>query len=385
MSNVDLDLIPIMKPWLGAEEATAAAEAITSGWVAQGPRVAAFEEGVAQKVGAAHGVAVSSCTAALHLSLVVLNIGQGDEVIVPSLSFIATANVARHVGATPVFCDVDPATQNLTASSIAELITPATRAVILVHQAGVPADIDPIRDVCEPKGIAIIEDAACAIGSTYRGRPIGGISDLVCFSFHPRKIITTGEGGMIMTSREEVSDRIRRLREHGMSVSAAARHASRDLVVEQYLETGFNFRMTDIQAAVGLVQLTRLDAIVDGRRQRALRYRSYLEDIPGLEMVKDPPYARSNFQSFWIVLPDEFPVERDTLLQTMMERGISPRRGIMAAHLEPAYAGSTHVPLPVTERLTRRSLLLPLFQAMTDEQQDRVIAVVREAAGMRTD
>lgn len=385
MSNVDLDLIPIMKPWLGTEEATAAAEAITSGWVAQGPRVGAFEEAVARKVGAAHGVAVSSCTTALHLSLVALDIGPGDEVIVPSLSFIATANVARHVGATPVFSDVDPSTQNLTAASIAELITPSTRAVILVHQGGVPADIDAIREVCEPKGIAIIEDAACAIGSTYRDKPIGGTSDLVCFSFHPRKVITTGEGGMIMTSREDVSKRLRRLREHGMSVSAADRHASRDLVIEQYLETGFNFRMTDIQAAVGLVQLTRLDAIVEGRQQRAHRYQGRLEDIPGLEMVKDPPYGRTNFQSFWIVLPDDFPVERDALLRTMMERGISPRRGIMAAHLEPAYAASAHVPLPVTERLTERSLLLPLFHGMTDEQQDRVIAVVREAAGLGAD
>jgi dTDP-4-amino-4,6-dideoxygalactose transaminase len=382
MSNVDLDLIPIMKPWLGAEEAAAAAEAVASGWVAQGPRVAAFEDAVVRKVGAAHGVAVSSCTTALHLSLVALDIGPGDEVIVPSLSFIATANVARHVGATPVFCDVDPATQNLTGGSVAQLITQATRAVIVVHQAGVPADIDTIRDVCESKGVAIIEDAACAIGSTYRDRPIGGTSDFVCFSFHPRKVITTGEGGMIMTSREDVSERLRRLREHGMSVSAAARHASRELVVEQYLETGFNFRMTDIQAAVGLVQLSRLDAIVDGRRALALRYQRHLRDVPGLETVTDPPYGRTNFQSFWIVLPDGFPVERDELLRTMMERGISPRRGIMAAHLEPAYAGSAHVPLPVTERLTQRSLLLPLFQGMTDEQQDRVIAVVREAAGM---
>lgn len=385
MSDIELDTIPIMRPWLGTEEATAAAEAVASGWVAQGPRVAAFEEAVARRVDAAHGVAVSSCTTALHLSLVVLGIGPGDEVLVPSLSFIATANVVRHVGATPVFCDVEPSTQNLTAGSIAHLITPRTRAVILVHQAGVPADVDAVRDVCGPKGIAIVEDAACAIGSTYGDRPIGGNSDLVCFSFHPRKVITTGEGGMIMTSREEVADRLRRLREHGMSVSAAARHASRDLVIEQYLETGFNFRMTDIQAAVGLVQLMRLDDIVAGRRRLALRYQTGLGDIPGLEMAKDPPYGRTNFQSFWIVLPDEFPVQRDDLLRAMMARGISPRRGIMAAHLEPAYADSVHVPLPVTERLTRRSALLPLFQGMTDEQQDRVIAVVREVAEVGAD
>jgi dTDP-4-amino-4,6-dideoxygalactose transaminase len=243
--------------------------------------------------------------------------------------------------------------------------------------------MDAIRALCEPRGIAVIEDAACAIGATYRGRPIGGHSSLVCFSFHPRKVITTGEGGMVMTSQEAWAERMRRLREHGMSVSAAARHASRDLVIEQYLETGFNFRMTDIQAAVGLVQLERLDQIVERRRALAERYRRYLADVPGLEMAGDPPYGRTNFQSFWIVLPDGFPVERDDLLRTMMEHGISPRRGIMAAHLEPAYDGAVrHAPLPVTERLTRRSLLLPLFHVMTEEQQDRVIDVVRGAAGL---
>jgi dTDP-4-amino-4,6-dideoxygalactose transaminase len=383
VSKVDLDVIPIMKPWLGPEEASAAAEAVASGWVAQGPRVMAFEEEAARRAGAEHAVAVSSCTTALHLSLVVLGVGPGDEVIVPSLSFIATANAARYVGATPVFCDVEASTQNVTVETIEPVLSPATRAVIVVHQGGTPADMDAIRALCEPRGIAVIEDAACAIGATYRGRPIGGHSSLVCFSFHPRKVITTGEGGMVMTSQEAWAERMRRLREHGMSVSAAARHASRDLVIEQYLETGFNFRMTDIQAAVGLVQLERLDQIVERRRALAERYRRYLADVPGLEMAGDPPYGRTNFQSFWIVLPDGFPVERDDLLRTMMEHGISPRRGIMAAHLEPAYDGAVrHAPLPVTERLTRRSLLLPLFHVMTEEQQDRVIDVVRGAAGL---
>jgi len=383
VSKVDLDVIPIMKPWLGQEEASAAAEAVASGWVAQGPRVAAFEEEVARRVGAAHGVAVSSCTTALHLSLIIGGVGPGDEVIVPSLSFIATANAARYVGATPVFCDVEASTQNLTAETIERAITSATRAVIVVHQGGTPADIDAIHALCEPRGIAVIEDAACAIGSTYRNRPIGGHSSLVCFSFHPRKVITTGEGGMVLTLREDWADRLRRLREHGMSVSAADRHASRDLVIEQYLETGFNFRMTDIQAAVGLVQLERLEAIVERRRALAHRYHEHLADVPGLEMASDPPYGRTNFQSFWIVLPDAFPVRRDDLLRMMMDRGMSPRRGIMAAHLEPAYQGAAvRAPLPVTERLTGRSLLLPLFHAMTDEQQDRVIDVVKDAAGL---
>jgi dTDP-4-amino-4,6-dideoxygalactose transaminase len=377
-----MDMIPIMKPAIGEEEAAAAAEAVASGWVAQGPRVARFEEAVAARVGAAHGVALTSCTTSLHLSLVVLGVGPGDEVVVPSLSFIATANAARYVGALPVFADVDENTQNLTDKTIEEVLTPATRAVIVVHQTGVPADLDAIHRVCDPRGIAVVEDAACAIGATYRDRPIGGHSDLVAFSFHPRKVITTGEGGMLMTSNAEWAARLRRLREHGMSVSAAERHQARGLVIEQYLETGFNYRMTDIQAAVGLVQLGKLDAIVARRRELARYYRQALHDVPGLSMIGDPPDGQTNYQSFWVVLPDDFPVSRNDLLGRFMANRISPRRGIMASHLEPAYAGHPHAPLPVTERLTNRSVLLPLFHAMTTADQDRVIAVFRDSAGV---
>jgi dTDP-4-amino-4,6-dideoxygalactose transaminase len=375
-------VIPVARPMLGEEEAAAAAAVILSGWVAQGPRVAEFERAMAERVGAAHAVAVSSCTAGLHLALAVLGLGPGDEVIVPSLSFIATANAARYVGATPVFADVDDATQNLTPETIAAAITSATRAVILVHQAGIPADIEAVSELCNAHGIEVIEDAACAIGSTYRGQLIGTHSDLVVFSFHPRKVITTGEGGMITTSRTEWATRVRRLREHGMSVSAADRHQSRQPVVESYLETGFNFRMTDIQAAVGLVQLGRLDPLVQRRRMLAERYQELLAGVPGLRFASDPPYGTTNYQSFWVVLPPDFPVDRNTLMRLLTERDVSPRRGIMAAHLEPAYAGAPRTPLPVTERLTRDSLILPLFHEMTEEQQDRVAEVIVEAAGM---
>ena len=375
-----MEMIPIMRPLLGQEEAAAAAEAVASGWVAQGPRVQRFEEAVAARVGAAHGVALTSCTTALHLALVVLDVGPGDEVVAPSLSFIATANAARYVGATPVFADVDESTQNLSAKTIEEVITPATRAVIVVHQCGVPADLDAIHGLCDPLGIAVVEDAACAIGATYRGAPIGSHSDLVAFSFHPRKVITTGEGGMLLTSRADWAERARRLREHGMSVSAADRHQAKGLVIEQYLETGFNYRMTDVQAAIGLVQLGRLDAIVARRRELALRYRRALAGIDGLTMIGDPPDGSTNFQSFWVVLPDDFPLGRNELLERFMANGVSPRRGIMASHQEPAYAGHPHAPLPVTERLTARSVLLPLFHDMTEAQQDHVVDVLRRAA-----
>jgi perosamine synthetase len=374
--------IPIMKPWLGEEEAEAAATAIASGWVAQGPKVAAFEEAVAAHLEARHGVAVSSCTTALHLCMVILEVTAGDEVVVPSLSFIATANAVRYVGGTPVFADVDPVTQNVTAQTIEPVLTPATRAVVVVHQGGMPADLDEIHRLCTPRGIVVVEDAACAIGSTYRGRPIGGHSDLVALSFHPRKVITTGEGGMILTGRQDWSERLRRLREHGMSVSAAARHEATTLIVEEYLETGYNFRMTDIQAAVGIVQLSRLGEIVRRRRELAGRYQEGLGDTQGLAVARDPFYGESNFQSFWIILSDDFPMERNDLIAFLMSRGISPRRGIMASHLEPAYRGHPHADLSVTENLTRRSLLLPLFHALSDDEQARVIDSIREAASL---
>ncbi|MEU8540461.1 aminotransferase class I/II-fold pyridoxal phosphate-dependent enzyme [Streptomyces sp. NPDC048717] len=375
--------IPVMVPWLGEEEARAAAEAVRSGWVAQGPRVAAFEAAFAERVGARHGVAVSSCTTALHLSLLALGLGPGDEVVVPSLSFIATANAVRYVGAVPVFADVDPATGNVTPDSVDAVRTPRTRALLAVHQAGVPADVGALRAACADWGLPLVEDAACAIGSTVDGGPVGRGALLAAWSFHPRKLLTTGEGGMVTTDDPEWAARLRRLREHGMDVSAAQRHASGKPVLERYLETGFNYRMTDIQAAVGLAQLEKLDALVARRRELAARYSELLADVPGLTPVQDPAYGQGNVQSYWVLLAEDFPVGRDQLLELLAEAGVSARRGIMASHLEPAYAGHPVAPLPVTERLARDSLILPLFHTMTGEQQDRVAAVLRDAAVRR--
>ncbi|MCW2944278.1 MAG: NAD-dependent epimerase/dehydratase [Actinoallomurus sp.] len=364
-------MIPVIRPVLGEEEATAAAEAVRSGWVAQGPRVAEFERAFAARIGVGHGVATSSCTTALHLALLLAGVGAGDEVVVPSLSFIATANAVRYCGATPVFADVEAATGNVTAKTAEAVISPRTRAVIAVDQAGVPCDLDGIAGL----GLPVIEDTACAAGSTYRGRPVGAGAEIAAWSFHPRKLITTGEGGMLTTRRDDWARRARRLREHGMSVSAAERHASRTVVLEEYAETGFNYRMTDVQAAIGLVQLKRLDEIVARRRALAERYQRLL---PGFETARDPAYGETNYQSFWIVLPEDFRLGRDALLRRLAEEDISARRGIMAAHLEPAYAG-TPADLPVTERLTRGSLILPLFHDMTDAEQDRVVSVIAEA------
>ena len=364
-------MIPIMRPWLGPEEAAATADVLASGWVAQGPRVAAFEAAVCAALGARHGVATTSCTTALHLALHALGVGRGDDVVVPSLSFIATTNAPRYVGARPVFADVDVDTQNLTAATVAAALTPATRAVIVVHQAGMPADVEAIEAVCAPRAIAVIEDAACAIGSTYRGRPIGG-DRLTALSFHPRKLVTTGEGGMVLTPDARLAARLRRLREHGMAVSAHERHASRAIVVESYDELGFNYRMTDLQAAVGLVQLGRLDAMVAERRALADRYGEALADVPGVLVPADPPYGTTNYQSYVVRLDDDLPVGRDTVMQELLDQGIASRRGIMAAHLEPACGDIPAPPLTVTERLTRRTLILPLFHGMRPDQVERV-------------
>jgi perosamine synthetase len=373
-------MIPVMIPMLGEEEALAAADAVRSGWVAQGPRVARFEQEFAATVGAGHGVAVSSCTTALHLALVVLGVGPGDEVVVPSLSFIATANAVRYVGATPVFADVDLATGNLTVETIDAVRTPRTRAVIAVHQGGVPFDTAALRKAADGWGIGLVEDAACAAGSTAYGQPAGTGAAIAAWSFHPRKLITTGEGGMVTVDDAEWATRLRRLREHGMNVSAADRHASAQPVLEAYLETAYNYRMTDIQAAVGLVQLGRLAGLVEQRRALAARYHELLAGLDELVPVRDPAYGQTNYQSFWVLL-DGFPVGRDEVLAELAAKGVSARRGIMAAHLEPAYADATPGPLPVTERLTRESLILPLHHALTADDQDHIVGVLRDLAG----
>jgi dTDP-4-amino-4,6-dideoxygalactose transaminase len=371
--------IPVMRPMLGEEEAEAAAEAVRSGWVAQGPRVAEFERRFAAATGAAHAVALSNCTTALHLALVVAGVGPGDEVVVPSLSFIATANAARYVGATPVFADVELATGNLTVSTVEPVVTARTRAVILVHQGGVPADVRAMRDAARRWGVALIEDAACAAGSTAHGQSVGTGALMAAWSFHPRKVITTGEGGMLTTDDAQWSVRLRRLREHGMNISAAEREASATPVLEAYLETGYNYRMTDIQAAVGLVQLGRLPGIVAQRREVAARYHELLSDVDGVTAVRDPAHGTTNYQSFWVLLPEG--TDRNEVLAELAAAGVMARRGIMAAHLEPAYADVDSVPLPATERLTRDSLILPLHHELSDSDCEHVVTVLRKAIG----
>jgi perosamine synthetase len=365
--------VPFARPYLGGGEAEALAEVIASGWVSQGPRVQAFEQAFAERVGAPEAIATTSCTTALHLALYASGIGAGDEVIVPSMSFIATANSVWQCGATPVFADIDPRTYNLDPAAAERAITPSTKAIMPVHQLGLPADLDAFYELGERYGLLIIEDAACAIGATYKGGTIGSHGSVACFSLHPRKVITTGEGGMITLHDSALAARMRQLRQHAMDVSDLARHSARDVVVESYPERGFNVRMTDMQAALGLCQMEVLDEILERRRYLAERYNDLLRSVPGIEPPYDPPYAQRTWQSYCVSLGPSITIGRTELMRRLLHEGIPTRRGVMAIHQEGAYAGTATQPLPHTEAATADTLMLPLFPGLTDEQQDYVV------------
>ncbi|WP_020471858.1 DegT/DnrJ/EryC1/StrS family aminotransferase [Zavarzinella formosa] len=364
-------MLPIAVPWVGEEEQRGVAEVIASGWLTQGPKVAAFEKAFAAACGTAEAVAVSNCTTALHLALIALDVGPGDEVICPSMSFIATANSIRHAGANPVFVEVDPRTYNLDPEATRRAITPRTKAIMPVHQVGMPADMDAFLAIGREHGLPILEDAACAIGSRYKGRPIGGDGVMACFSLHPRKIITTGDGGMITTNSEPLAAKLRLLRQHGMSVTDAQRHGSKQVVIESYLMVGYNYRMTDLQAAVGIAQMARLPEIISRRRHLADVYRERLASVKWIETPFVPEDTEPNFQSYPLRLKAGAPVSRLELMNHMMTRQISTRRGIMLAHREPPYAG-LGLSLPVSEAASDESVLVPLYPQMTDGDVHRV-------------
>jgi dTDP-4-amino-4,6-dideoxygalactose transaminase len=373
-------LIPITKPYLGEEEAQAAAEAIRTGWIAQGPLVARFEEAIAARLGVAHVVATSNCTTSLHVALLCAGIGPGDEVICPSFSFIATANAVLYTGARPVFVEIDPRTYNIDPAAIEAAITPRTKAIIPVDQIGLAADLDAVLEIAERYRLRVIEDAAPALGATYRGRPVGAISPVTCFSFHPRKSITTGEGGAIATNDADLAARARVLRSHGASVSDLARHSATSVIIEAYEELGYNYRMTDIQAAMGIEQLKKLDVILARRRELAERYNARLLETPGATPPYAPDGAPHTYQSYCVRLDFAATPPRETIMERMLADGVATRRGVMAIHEEPYYVERFgRVSLPVTEAATRETLLLPLYMTMTNAEQDRVIDALRRA------
>jgi len=372
-------MIPIAKPYLNQEDAQAAYDVIMSGWITQGPRVQEFEEKFAAYTGAKYAVAVSNCTTGLHLAMIVAGIGSGDEVICPSMSYIATANCIMYTGAKPVFAEVHPETYNLDVADAEQRITSKTKAILLAHQIGMPADIDAFRALCDKHNLVLIEDAACAAGSSYKGKKIGSHSDLVCFSFHPRKVISTGDGGMVTTNNEAFAARMKLLRQHGMSVNAGARHGATKIIFEDHLEVAYNYRMTDIQAAVGIRQLEKLDWIVEERRKIAQRYLTELADIACIRLPKEESGYFTNWQSFSIFLKPEAPLTRNELMQALLDKGIASRRGVMTSHRETAYKEYCRdLSLPRTEDACDRSIIIPLYVPMNDEDITTVIKGLRE-------
>jgi perosamine synthetase len=389
--------VPLVRPSLGDAEVDAAARVIRSGWVTQGPEVAQFEAEFASAVGAAHAIAVANCTAALQLALHALGIGPGDDVATVSHSFIATANAVVAAGARPVFVDVEPSSYGMDAQALERALTPQTKAVLCVHQIGFPCDLPAILGVAARRGLPVIEDAACAVGSEIQvdgrwervGKPHGM---LACFSFHPRKVVTTGDGGMLTTADEALAARLRRLRQHAMSIPDTVRHSGKQVVFEEYTEPAFNYRMTDVQAAVGRPQLARLPRIIAERRALADRYSNELRDNPVISPKTEPTWARANWQSYPISMRPGCALSQREIMQFLMDHGIACRRGVHNAHQEPAYAGRSNWScgpatcdarpgqcphLRESERLRDQTILIPLFHGMSADEQGRVISALQ--------
>ncbi|WP_207000504.1 DegT/DnrJ/EryC1/StrS family aminotransferase [Trinickia mobilis] len=372
--------IAISLPSTGEEEWQAVREPLMSGWLTQGPKVAAFEKMFAERHQVAHALAVTSCTTGLHLALAGLGIGPGDEVIVPAFTWVATANAVLYCGATPVFVDVSRENFNLDIPAVAAKVTPRTRAVIAVHLFGLCADIDALRAVL-PDSVAIVEDAACAAGAAWAGRPAGSLGTVGVFSFHPRKSVTTGEGGMVTTQDAELAERMNQMRNHGATISEEQRHhGPRPWLLPDFDLLGYNYRMTDLQGAVGVVQLGKLDAFIDERARWAEFYREALSGIEWLRLPQAPVGARHGWQSYvtWVD-PQRAPLPRNEIMQRLQAMGIATRPGTHAVHMLNYYSdrfGYRPEDFPAARDCNDLTMAIPLHNRMSADDYQYVVDAI---------
>lgn len=373
--------IHISLPSTGEEEWQAAREPIMSGWLTQGPKVAEFEKRFAAAHGVKHALAVTSCTTGLHLALAAMDIGPGDEVIVPAFTWVATANVVLYCGATPVFVDVDPLTFNMNPAEVAAKVSERTKAIIPVHLFGLCADIEAIRAVL-PAHVKIIEDAACAAGASYQGKFSGGLGDAGVFSFHPRKSITTGEGGMVTTDDDALAERMNMLRNHGASISEEQRHRGpHPYLLPEFNLLGFNYRMTDLQGAVGLVQLGKLEAFIAERAKWAAWYREQLADVAWLRTPSEPEGGRHAWQAFvtWVD-PETAPMPRNDIMDALQKKGIATRPGTHAVHMLGVYRdryGIKATDFPGAQASDAHSMAIPLHNRMDADDYAYVVRALK--------
>lgn len=368
----------ITKPSFDEKEIENLRECLASGWVTQGPMTEKFESQMSKYHQVVHSLATTSCSAALHLAALALRLGPGDEVIVPAFTWITSANCAEYVGAQAVFADIDPDTYNIDPVAFEAAITERTRAVVVVHLFGLAANMDAVMEIAERHNIFVIEDAACAIGVTYKGRPVGGLGTVGCFSFHPRKVITTGEGGMVVTNDDIIADRLRSLRNHG-ATGVPELERGTPWSMSTFDELGFNLRLSDIQAAVGVAQMDKLDALLAERRNAALRYNELLDGVDELVLPIAGDVNGHTYQSYVIRVLKGGRAKRNAIMQSLADSGIQSRPGTHAVHNLGWYQdkyGFTRESFPVASNAEDTTITLPIFPGMVDHDLERVTSII---------